>query len=271
MKMNRYDIPLAAPSKQSILPVMHVDGRVIGFYPIASTSFEGTETTYTTSDGVVVPLRPVTVDVNDPLRKVTQYMAAVFYPEYRINVVPNQHVVQRSPEPWASADLIVGDSTAYRWYTQATQTWFMHFGDGKYIGALRNNLDFTLGVVAPPTPPDAEDATMEWRASVDYLALFGECTFFDFNWMTAFLQKATREPVRITVLENPAPIAPSTKHPLVAKVIGRPVATAKGVLYDSVRIIKLVDAIPPDDYVFKFEITDEKNLKTEVTFTLTVK
>jgi hypothetical protein len=269
--MNRYDLPLAQPSKQSIIPAIHKDGRVIGFYLIASTLFTGTETEHTTSDGVVVPLKVVTIDANQHLRTVNQYVAAVFEETQSIQVVPNQYVVQRKPEPWHSTDLILGDATAYRWYTQASHTWFTHFGDGTFIGALRNNLDFTVDAPVPPAPPEAEDGEMEWRASIDYLGLFGDCAFFDFNWMTLFKTKVQKEPLRIVVVENPAPIPPSTRPPLAAKIIGRPMLTANGVIYDSIRILRLGDSVDAGEYVFKFQIVDESDLKTDVTFTLTVK
>jgi hypothetical protein len=269
--MNRYDKPLITPSKQSIIPAMHVDGRVIGFYPVASTTFTGTETTYTTSDGVEVPLKVVTVDTNVHLRTVLQYVAAVFEPQYAIQNVPTHtYVVQRPEEPWASADLIIGDPTRQSWYSLPAQTWFHRFNAGTYIYATMHNLDIDIDPPTPPTPPDGEDATMEWRASIDYAALFGDCSFFDFNWMTTFKTKSTTEPLRIVVKENPAPTAPETISPLVAKVIGIPTATTNGVIYDTIRILKLADSLEKKDYVFKFEIVDTKDLKTEVTFTLTV-
>lgn len=269
--MNRYDLPLTTPSKQSIIPAMHKDGRVIGFYLIPSTTFTGTETTHTTTDDIEVPLKVVTVDTNQHLRTVTQYVAAVFEETQSIQVVPNQYVVQKKPEPWHSTDLILGDETAYRWYTQATQTWFTHFGDGTFIGALRNNLDITVEAPVAPEPPEAENAVMEWRASMDYLGLLGDCPFFDFNWMTLFKTKTQKEPLRIVVVSNPAPVAPSTRPPLMAKVIGRPISTANGVIYDSIRVLRLGDSIEPGDYEFEFQIVDEKDLKTDVNFTLTVK
>ena len=269
---NKYGLPLAASSKQTILPVMHIDGRVIGFYPIAETTFTGTETEYTTSDGVTVPLKTVTVDNNVYLRAVVQYMAAVFEPEYSIKQVPaSTYVVQRSAEPWASVDLVTGDPTAYRWYSMATQSWLLHFGQGTYISALASNLDTSVPAPVPPVPPAGENATMEWRASIDYASLLGECSFFDFNWMTTFKTKSADEPLRIVVIENPPPDVGMTKPPLVAKVIGIPVATGNGVIYDTVRILKLVDSIEKQDYVFKFQIVDTKDLRTDVTFTLTVK
>ena len=271
--MNRYDLPLTTPSKQSIIPAMFIDGRVIGFYLIASTTFTGAETTHTTTDGVVVPLKVVTVDTNPSLREVTQYVAAVFEETPSITLAAtNQDVLRRRVESWSSADLILGDETAYRWYTQASQTWFLHFGDGTYIGALRDNLDFTVTAPVAPVPPAATNGAMEWSASIAYQGLLGDCPFFDFNWMTLFkTKKPTEEPLRIVVVSNPAPVAPSTRPPLVAKIIGRPVSTTKGVVYDSLRILRLGDSVDPGNYVFQFQIVDEKDYKTNVTFTLTVK
>jgi hypothetical protein len=125
-----------------------------------------------------------------------------------------------------------------------------------------------------PVPPEAEDAEMTWKASVEYLAVFGVCSFFDFNWQTTFKTKMREkgaDPLRIEVVSNPEPVAPATTSPLVAKVIGRPISTVNGVVYDSIRIIRVADELEAGDYEFKFRVVDTKDQKTDVTFTLTVK
>lgn len=270
--MNRYDIKLREPSKQTILPVMHIDGRVIGFYPIAETTFTGNEATYTTTDGVEVPLKVVTVDANQHLRAVTQYVAAVFEPVYGIRITNQNEHIAHTHEPWASSDLVKADPTAYRLFRMPTLTWFMHYNQGTYIGALQYNLAPQLVAPTPNTPPEAENAEMKWNASIDYLGIFGECPFFDFNWVTAFKVKSKLEPLRLVIIENPAPTPPATTPPIVAKIIGYPVAVGNGaVMYDTVRILKIADTVEKGDYIFKFQVVDTKDLRTDVTFTLTVK
>jgi hypothetical protein len=216
-------------------------------------------------------LKVVTLVQNDTLRTVHQYVAAVFEREQSIQVVPNQYVVQRTPEPWASADLVLGDPTAYRLFRMPSHTWMTHFSQGMYIGALINNLDLSIPAPEAPEPPEAINGTMEWRASINYVALLGECSFLDFNWMTLFETKNPgKDPLRIVVVSNPPPVAPSTQPPMVAKVIGRPIATTNGVIYDSIRILKLADSLEPGEFVFEFQIVDTKDQKTDVTLTLTV-
>ena len=257
--MNQYGKPLVQPSKQTLIPAMTEDGRVWGFYPIPSTTFTGTETSFEVESGVTVPLKTVTVDADPYLHTLTQYMAAV----WPIGL-PHKYV------PWASSNLIAKDEGYYRWYSMPTATWFTHFGKGLVIEAITNNLDTEVPVPVAPTPPEAEDASMEWQASLDYRAMLGPCGFFDFNWMTVFNTKSTKEPQRIVVVSNPAPVAPATTPSMKATVIGIPQASGNGVIYDTVRIMKLADALEPQDYVFEFQVVDTKNQRTDVTFTLTV-
>ena len=77
-------------------------------------------------------------------------------------------------------------------------------------------------------------------------------------------------PLSITVVSNPAPIGSATVSPMVAKVIGIPVATANGVLYDTIRLVKLADEVPAGVYAFVFSIANVSGLSTTVTLNLTV-
>jgi hypothetical protein len=258
--MNKYDVPLKVNSTQTILPVLTEDGRVHGFYPIAETVFDNTQTTYTTSDGVQVPLKAVTVDANPALHNITQYVAAVFPLGLPVNLTP-----------WSSVDLIDPSEGAYSWYSMPTQGWVTHFAKGICIGAIQNNL--APGVVTPvtPTAPTAQGGAMDWRASLNYQALVGDCAFFDFNWMTVFRAKSNNDnaPVRIQVLSNPAVVPPATVPPMKATIIGIPQASGTGVVYDTIRIMKLTD-LTPGAYEFNFRVLDTTGLYTDVLFTLTV-
>lgn len=259
--MNKYGLALAAPVTQTILPVMTETGNVIGFYAIASTEFDGTETTTTTSDGVVVPLKTVTVDANPEMRAVAQYMAAVW---------PRGLAVKY--EPWASADLIAPGEGSYSWWSMPTQSWVHHFGKGFLLEAIQNNLEVNVAprLPGPPTVPDASSNAQTWTASASYQALMGDASFFDFNWMTVFSAKNNNgaDPLRISVLANPPAVGGVV--PMKASVIGMPVAIAGGgVVYDTIRVIRLA-TLTPGPYVFSFRITDTKDLTTDVTFTLNV-
>ena len=253
----KYGLPLTTPSKQTILPALSQSGVVLGFYPIAETTFTGTETDYELSD-CTVPLKSVTVDANTHLNT-TQYMAAVF---------PFSASVD---QPWASADLIEGGDGTYRWYSQPTMTWMLHEGNGILIDGLINGLAQTVPPVVTPEPPVVEPATMEWNATLDYSALTGDCPFFDFNWMTIFAAKSTgNAPMRIVVVSNPEPEAPATIPALKASVIGIPTATSQGAIFDTIRIMKLLE-VEAKDYTFEFKVFDITGLSTDVTLTLTVK
>lgn len=254
--MNQYGLPLASNSVQTVLPAMDESGRVYGFYPIASTTFTGSETTFTLPD-TEVPVKSVTVD---PGHSVTQYMAAV----WPIGLAHNY-------KPWeGSASFVTNSEGYYRWYSMPTQGWVTHFGAGTLIKAL--NQGMTSSYSAPSSAaPVAASAAMEWTASIDYSALYGDQRFFDFNWMTVFAAKSSLSPVRIVVLSNPAPIAPSTVSPLKATVVGTPVPTNNGPVYDTVRILKLgEEGLDQGEYVFTFRVYDDRGQSTPVTLTLTV-
>ena len=256
--MSNYGLPLSSPSKQTILPILTEDGRVRGWYPIAVTTFNGTETSYTTSDGVVVPLKTVTTDTGNGI---SQYMAAVFPVGLPFNYFP-----------WASADLVDGGEGYYRWWSLPTEAWTLHFGAGPLIEGLEWGLGHAgVSPPTPPAPPGAANGTLTWRASVKYEALFGNCPFFDFNWITLFqAQSTTVTPLRIVVTSNPAPIAPATVPPMKASVIALPVATPNGPVYDTVRIMKLADQVPPGTYTWTFAVYDDQGQSTPVNFVLTV-
>lgn len=258
--MNQYDLPLQNPSTQTIIPVITMDGRVRGFYPISETTFDGSETEYTTSDGVVVPLAVVTVDYNPTLRNVTQYVAGVWPIGLPFNFFP-----------WASIDFVAGENSGYyNWYSMPTHTWIQRFSRGNLIGSLYASMNESVFAPASNNPPDASNGAMTWKASVSYQMLLGDCSFFDFNWMEVFQANSDANPVRIQTLTNPAPIAPATVPPMRASVIGIPQASAQGPIYNTIRIMKLAPEIPADDYTFTFRVFDTLGLSTDVTFVLTV-
>jgi hypothetical protein len=255
--MNLYGEALAAPIQQTILPAMDQTGRVYGFYPITSTLFTGNETDFTLPD-TVVPLKSVTLN-STPGRSVDQYMAAV----WPTGLAHNDH-------PWkGSASFIDGADGYYRWFSMPTLSWFTHFGMGTLLNALNQGMSNPFTPQETAAAPNATSATMKWEASLEYSALYGECAFFDFNWLTVFQAKSSLSPVRIVVISNPTPIAPATVPTLKATVIGIPSATVAGPVYDTIRIIKLGDTVP-GEYVFNFRVYDDQGQSTPVTFTLNV-
>jgi hypothetical protein len=258
--MNKYGLPLTAPSVQTLIPAMNDAGMVFGFYEIAETTFEGDETSFALPNGTVLPLKSVQIEELLSIRnaRVFEYMAAVW---------PAGMYTQE--KPWDDEALIrVGELRNYRAYIMATHTWKTRENLGTYLTGLKNGLNTAFTPPQATTPPDAEDGSMNWSASASYEALFGDCAYFDFNWMTLFKTKSgNKDPLRINVLAQPE--LEAGKVPMRASIIGRPIATAAGPVYDTVRITKLQE-LTPKAYVFSFEVVDTANNKTPVTLTLTV-
>lgn len=256
--MNKYGLPLTSPSVQTILPAMTKDGIIRGWYPITQTTFTGAETTFDIID-VTVPVMSVTVDTDSPVK---QFMAAV----WDIGLPHNL-------KPWTSAQLVSPDDGYYRWWSMPTSTWFLHFGKGVFLSAMSSSLN-RVGAAAVPGPGEPtvnSPQSLTWQASVAYSAFNGDCTFFDFNWVQLFTSTGQAAPLRIEIVSLPAPIAPSTKPPLLAKVIGIPVAIGAGVtMYDTVRIIKNADTVATGAYVFAFKIYTEAGLAADAELTVNV-
>lgn len=257
---NKYGLALKAPIRQTILPAMNESGIIYGWYPITATNFAGTERTFTLTDGpqTVVPITTVTTDSG---KGVPQYMAAVWPKGIAANY-----------QPWASTLLMAPDAGYYRWWSMPSEAWLLHHGLGTLLTALEGKMDLTVPAASTQAPPTASNGTLRWQASVKYDQLSGMCPFFDFNWITLFAATSTGiDPVQIVVTGNPAPIAPSTVSPMKAVVVGAPQAVAGGgVVYNTVRIMKLADEVPAGSYTFNFNITDTKGQSTAVTLTLTV-
>ena len=253
--MNLYNIPLETPSLQTVLPVLTQDGLIHGFYPITQTTFDGTETEYTLPDNVVVPLMVVTVDKDPNARALSQFVAAVFPAGLPFNY-----------QPWSSASLIDGGYGNYSWYTLPTQGWIHHFGKGVMINAIQSNLNTDSPTSNTEPPPEAVDGALTWTASVAYASIASDCAFFDFNWMTLFEVKSGLKPVRITVLQNPA----GSPAPFKATVVGVPTASENGVIFNTIRIMKLASNIGLGVYTFQFRVVDVSGQTTDVDLALTI-
>ena len=269
--MNKYGLPLEKPSTQTVLPAMTEDGKLHGWYSIEVTTFDGTEEDFSLSD-CTVPLKTVTVDGVHP---VTQYVAAV----WPVGLPHNEY-------PWSSYDLLEPGDGYFRWFSLPSQGAVVHQGPGGLMYALTTNL-----AVLPPAPPTRPDPTISnsaimWYASLDYRMLNGNCTFFDFNWITQFLGTTAdyTKVSHIEITELPAPIAPATTSPILAKVIGRPVAVANPdqggagtQVYDTVRMIINANPLPKGTYTVKFNVHEARPAPgvpgkvTPATLTITVK
>lgn len=252
--------PLAAPSTQTILPVIcGGNGNLRGWLAIASTTFDGTETSFTTSDGPVA-ITTVTLPslvVNDDLKhRVHQYMAAVF---------PDD---QEHLRPWLGYTAFVGvDESQY------AMQWFMPAVGQGYrlnVGPLFTDLTVRMDADAgtPPSAPGAPSVTsgtLKWSASISMNDLVNGCNFIDFNWVTLFKASAQdNQPLRIDIVSNPASGEFKTTIVPYPSIVG-----AGDVEFNTLRIIKL-KPVAAGAYTFNYNVVDQQGQATPVTLTLTI-
>lgn len=256
---NQYGLPFVAPIRQTILPAMTQDGIVVGWYPITATTFSGNETTFTIPDGTNGG-----AGFAVPLKTVTQY-SGIGMPQYMAAVWPSG--LAKNYFPWASNLLQKVDAGYSRWYSMPTESWFEHFTPGSLIAGLGGGtLNLTVSAATNPSAPTVSTpATYTWQASVLYATLNGECPFLDFNWVTLFNAKSATKGVRIVTTTQPAGSPPA----LVSSVVGIPTATADGVMYNGIRIMKLND-LEPGSFAFGFTVYDELGQTSNVVLNLTV-
>lgn len=256
---NQLGLPLDTPSTQTILPVIcGGNGNIRGWLSIAVTTFDGTETTFTTSDGPI-PITTVTLPklvVNDGLKyRVYQYMAAVFPDE-----------VERVM-PWLGYTAFVDvDESQYamQWF-MPTEGQGYRLNRGPLFTDLTVRMDVDQGVPpVNPAPPVVTPATLQWAVSLSMNDLQVGCGFFDFNWVTLFKAQSQASPLRIEIVSNPASGEFKTTVVPYMSIIG-----AGEVEFNTLRIIKL-KPVDPGSYTFNYQVVDQLGQATPVTLTLTV-
>jgi hypothetical protein len=231
---------------------------VFGWYPFISTVFTGSETTLTLSDGLVIPLQSVTVDNNPATQgRPLQYMAAVYSKNLAYNL-----------KPWASNLFQKPNEGFSRVFGLSSDDWIVRYTKGALLEAFSTGMgQVATGASVPGAPTvSTPAATMTWEASLNYEGITGNCMFFDFNWVALFKASANNtDPARIVVVSNPA------GNHLAAQVIGQPIAVANGgMLYNTIRILKLDETIAAGAYVFQFTVYDTLGQSTNAQLTLTV-
>jgi hypothetical protein len=255
---NKLGLPLATPSHQTILPIFcGGNGNLQGFFTIASTTFNGSETSFTLADGAV-PIQSVTLPkkVSDGSNYGVQQYMAVVYPDDQV-----------SKRPWVghSAWVDTNDTGYAISYSMPSQGWYTRYNRGTLITNLRVNMAALSMTPPSSTPPSATNATQRWVASMNRLSSELECGFFDFNWVSLFKASSPSiDPLSITIVSNPA--GGVFKSTLVPYQV---VAGQGGVQFNTVRIIRLLDAAA-GTYVFNYQVTDTKGNTTPCTLTLTV-
>lgn len=255
---NKYGLPLAAPSKQSILPIIcGGNGSLQGFFTINTTTFTGSETSFALAEGSVA-IKTVTLPskVNDGRNYgVEQYMAVVY---------SDDELLKR---PWIgySSWVNTNDTGYFLSYSMPTQGWMTRYGRGILITNLLVNM--AADTMTPPsnTPPSASNAAIRWVASMEENSSQMDCGFFDFNWVQLFVaQSPNIDPLSIEIISNP--VGGAFKSTLVPNPT---VAPLGGVQFNTVRIIRLTTAAP-GAYVFTYKVHDTKGGTTNCTLTLTL-
>lgn len=251
--------PLDVPSTQTILPVIcGGNGNIRGWLAIAATTFDGTETSFTTSDGAIA-ITTVTLPklvVNDGLKyRVYQYMAAVF---------PDD---QERLRPWLGYTAFVGvDESQYamQWFMPAEGQGY-RLNRGPLISDLTVRMDVDQGTVpAIPPAPTVTPATLRWAISLSMNDLVAGCGFLDFNWVNLFETQSQNQPLRIEIVSNPASGEFKTTVVPYPSVIG-----AGAIEFNTLRIIKL-KPVAAGTYLFNYSVIDQHGQATPVTLTLTV-
>jgi hypothetical protein len=260
MAINKIGLPLDAPSKQTVVPVVVGPdyNMIVGWLHITETTFDGTETEITLPSGVEIPLTTLTLPAQpfgDPeLTRVRQYMAAV-YPWLPFN-----------SRPYAAPEFVSVDDSQYamKWLMPVIGQQY-RLSWGPLLTDLKWGMNESPGLPpTPPSPPDADDAALTWAVTIGLNQLTHECAYFDFNWVELFKTQSTKDPLKIEIVSNPAGgIFKST-------IVAFPTVTPTGgTEYNTVRILKLHEATA-DDYVFTYKITDRAGQSVTATLTLTV-
>lgn len=267
MSAIQFGLPLDEPSKQTILPYLTDSGRVYGFFSIASTTFQGTETTFTVAPGQVVNLKTVTLPptVSNNLmeaQRVEQYMAAYF---------PSKIEGQ---EPWIGYSTLLradrpNDLGYTSWWSMPVITVVQHFQNGTFIDAMLKRLDPPVPTASSQTPPPVTTPqALSWACSIDPIAFSPECAFFDFNWTNLFKTTPAYDPtvagntvipISIQVVSNPAG---GFFKAVIVQNAGQTIYPGGGVTFDTIRILRLQDPTP-GTYAFNFSISYSNGTNTQ--------
>jgi hypothetical protein len=290
--------PTGVTSTQTILPIITAAGVVVGFFPITSTTFTGTERTFALASGtipitsILLPNKNATSFLDE--NRIDLYMAA-YWPENTGSLGstitfppdpnnPGQTIETREFSPWIGYPEFINGSNPktigyYSWWSMPAVLWLNHFSRGTYLNALKNNLDATVPPPATGTPPaPVTPQTLRWACTANYESMLLDCAFLDFNWYNEFkLAYATDAgqtgnavtPMSISVTANPP------EGYFKASVVqgqGQTIIAGGGVVYDTVRIMRLDDPTA-GDYTFNFTISTSYNgqtLSVPAVLTLTV-
>lgn len=277
MSSNQYGLPLVAPSKQTLLPIVMPSGKVYGFYPIASHTFAGTERTFALTQGSV-PITTVTLAPKNGTnvigeQRVQQFMAA----QWSANL--------EGVSPWRGYEELVDVAVPnnigyYSWWSMPVTYWFHHFGRGVLWNSLMFNLSkFVVATSNPTAPPVTTPAELRWACSMSAQAFATECAFIDFNWVSLFETQYPVDPnqvgsgaipLSISIVSNP--VGGYFKASVLQAQGGQVIIPGGGAVFNTIRLLRLQDP-PAGTYTFTFSISANMGgeiLSSAATLTLTV-
>jgi len=284
-------LPLPASINQTILPVMSwPSGKVHGFFPITSTTFLGSETSFTLPEGAIT-ITTVTLPQNK--NRVGAFMAAVYVdPAYQNKSMQDTGDKNTSQpqalqaqalayaailslpssqnSPWLGYHTFVNtNNTGYVYrHIMGTEAWFSLMNSGNLIGSLNSSMSKVVTSPAPQGAPTAGNGALRWVATMNVSSNNLPNLFFDFNWQAMFSASSTSStPLTLTVNSNPA--GGALKAVLVTGANGQTLDPNGNVQFTTVRIIKIGDVVP-GVYNFTFSVVDNLNQTTPVTLALTI-
>lgn len=265
-------LPVAVVNVQKF-PAGATSLRIVGYFPISETEFDGTETSFTLASGDV---QVSSVRYPQGLRRTIDNEGTERLNEYMVAVWPQSGV---DAEPWRGhPEFIPFQNTGYfRRWSQPSSGAILNYGTGVLLGSIWQNMAIRSDAADPVVPPvvPGDDGTLRWVASMDIASTGHPCDFFDFNWWDTFqadpppnLDLNTVVPLRISTVSNP------DTGEFKAAVLQRQTIVPGGApVFTDIRIIKMVDSPPAGDYTFEFRIFmnhEGVELSHDVELTLTV-
>jgi hypothetical protein len=268
--------PAGFTSKQTVLPIITAAGVIVGFFPITSTTFTGTETTFALASGTV-PITTVTLPQKNstPLLedyRNENYMAAYWPdPATTADMDNTGHpVIFRNFSPWRGyPEFVDGQNPKtlgyYAWWSMPATLWRLHFSKGVYLNMLTNDLDFPIPAPPSTNPPNpVTPQTLRWSCTANAESMLLDCAYFDFNWVKEFQLAYQPDPnqtgngalpMSISVVSNPAG---GFFKASVVQGLGQTIIGGGGVVYDTIRILRLADPTA-GNYTFDFSISTSIN------------
>lgn len=267
-------LPVIVPFKGGMIPTeeqlqqgVQCVGEVRGYIVVASTDYTGAETEQNVA-GQRLKLMRVTKPI-DSINSEGESIAPV--PEYMAVYCNSEDSMYEAWKHWPN---FFGPTevSAYALWSAPGWNATLTRDPGTLIHAIDHNVN--PGVPGDPDEPviPVFPGDIRWRTSVTANA--HTCSFFDFNWITLFMEAHT-SPVKYDTLTIKTVANPPGNEFKAAIVQSSPILGPDGkTVFDTLRVIRLARNLPTvnTDYEFTFEIEATlggKVVKSFATLTLT--